>query len=193
MPVSQIVDEFSGLRSELRLRYQSIRPAYPSNWAIEEGTSLLVYAVVRRLKPEKVLETGVANGHSSFFILRALESNGRGRLFSVDIDSAAGSLLSPRERANWRLLILPKSGRKAALREFVQGMRPADMFLHDSNHTYHWQMFEFELARQHLRSGGYIMTDDAELSFAFIDFAKKYRLSPMFLEDRRKKFGVVQV
>jgi hypothetical protein len=44
-----------------------------------------IYAVVRILKPRAMVETGVANGKSSALILRALERNGSGRLYSVDL------------------------------------------------------------------------------------------------------------
>src|SRR5690348_12083796 len=41
-----------------------------------------VYCLVRHLKPLKVVETGVARGVTSRFILEALERNGAGHLWS---------------------------------------------------------------------------------------------------------------
>jgi hypothetical protein len=43
---------------------------------------LLQYAVVRAFQPRIVVETGVANGVSSAYILLALQANGRGALSS---------------------------------------------------------------------------------------------------------------
>ena len=190
---AEIVREFSGLSEILRERYMRTRLTHPSNWAIEQGTSLAVYAIIRLVKPEKVLETGVANGHSSFFILKGLELNRRGVLYSVDINPAVGPLLSDEERRDWNLSVLPKSRRKDALKRFARRISPIDVFIHDSNHLYYWQMFEFRLAFELLRRGGYLLVDDCDCSFAFLDFAQKHGLSPQFLLDRRKLFGVVRV
>lgn len=190
---AEIVREFSGLSEILRERYMRTRLTHPSNWAIEQGTSLAVYAIIRLVKPEKVLETGVANGHSSFFILKGLELNRRGVLYSVDINPAVGPLLSDQERRDWNLSVLPKSRRKDALKRFARRISPIDVFIHDSNHLYYWQMFEFRLAFELLRRGGYLLVDDCDCSFAFLDFAQKHGLSPQFLLDRRKLFGVVRV
>src|SRR2546429_265801 len=46
---------------------------------------LLQYAAIRAFAPEIVVETGVANGVSSSYLLLALEMNGQGRLYSIEI------------------------------------------------------------------------------------------------------------
>ena len=47
------------------------------------------YAAVRALKPNCVIETGVANGVSSSYLLLALRKNGRGCLHSVGLADPA--------------------------------------------------------------------------------------------------------
>jgi len=47
----------------------------------------LLYALVRVFQPEVVVETGVGPGGSSAFILNALERNGFGHLYSIDLPS----------------------------------------------------------------------------------------------------------
>ena len=47
------------------------------------------YAAVRALKPSCVVETGIANGVSSSYLLLALQKNGRGRLHSVGLADPA--------------------------------------------------------------------------------------------------------
>src|SRR3954467_3344478 len=42
------------------------------------------YVVCRALAPEIIVETGVAHGVTSAFLLKALDANGRGALHSVD-------------------------------------------------------------------------------------------------------------
>jgi predicted O-methyltransferase YrrM len=43
-----------------------------------------IYVVIRALKPNTIVETGVANCASSFYILLALKKNKRRYLFSID-------------------------------------------------------------------------------------------------------------
>jgi predicted O-methyltransferase YrrM len=43
-----------------------------------------IYVIIRALKPNIIVETGVANGASSFYLLLALKRNKKGHLFSID-------------------------------------------------------------------------------------------------------------
>ena len=53
-----------------------------------EAFFIPLYFLVRELKPEKIIETGVHRGVSSLFILQALEDNGKGELYSIDLPLA---------------------------------------------------------------------------------------------------------
>ena len=75
--------------------------------------TLLQYAVVRACQPKIIVETGVANGVSSAYILLALQANGGGTLYSVGLNDPeylpAGKPLGwvvPQEfRSKWKLLV----------------------------------------------------------------------------------------
>ena len=54
---------------------------------------LLQYAITRAVKPDLIVETGVASGVSSTYLLTACRLNGRGRVCSIDIDN--GEYLPP--------------------------------------------------------------------------------------------------
>src|SRR5579863_10306843 len=60
---------------------------------------LVQYAAIRALRPEIVVETGVANGVSSSYILLALEKNQLGSLHSIDIGAA--NYLPPGKTVGW--------------------------------------------------------------------------------------------
>lgn len=49
------------------------------------GVPHLLYAICRIMKPDIVVETGVAQGVSTAFILKALSANNAGGLFSIDL------------------------------------------------------------------------------------------------------------
>jgi hypothetical protein len=48
---------------------------------------LIQYALARALAPDVIVETGVSSGISSTYLLRACQLNGKGRLYSIDVDS----------------------------------------------------------------------------------------------------------
>src|SRR5215468_1827986 len=50
---------------------------------------ILLYALVRHLRPAACLETGVYYGGNSAFMLAALDRNGAGRLVSIDLPDSA--------------------------------------------------------------------------------------------------------
>ena len=88
--MTQARHEYEALRLELARRYGERTIRHPQRYSIEEGSAFLLYALVRTLKPNTILETGVANGHSSYFILSALRANGGGLLHSVDRSNEVG-------------------------------------------------------------------------------------------------------
>ncbi len=122
--------------------------------------ALTLYILVRAARPTLMIETGVAAGKSSSFILLAMEHNHQGKLISIDkppdgklADGAkttlsgkpTGWLVPDYLRPRWTLLIgdslqiLPQ-----VLSEEVAG---PDVFLHDSLHTEEHARAEFDLIR----------------------------------------------
>jgi hypothetical protein len=85
--------EWGVLRTTLDQRSGVRQLKYPTFYAVTSDSSFLLYALVRLRRPASILETGVANGHSTYFLLHALRANGTGRLYSVDISSDVGVLL----------------------------------------------------------------------------------------------------
>jgi predicted O-methyltransferase YrrM len=59
-------------------------------WAADSIMARLCYLACRLIEPEIVVETGVAYGVSSAFILRALEINGHGTILSADLQPLRG-------------------------------------------------------------------------------------------------------
>jgi len=130
------------------------------------------------LKSECVVETGIANGVSSAYILLALHRNQRGKLHSIGLPDPA--YLSGRKEAGW---FVPKWLRKpwhvhlGDAKEILPRLLPElgriDIFLHDSLHTYEHMLWEFEIAYPFLRLGELLFADDALWNSAFEDFARK--------------------
>jgi len=126
--------------------------------------------ICRLLRPRLVVETGVANGVTSAFILRALAENRHGSLHSVDLPplggdfhGSVGRLIPDRLRGRWQLHV---GSSRRELPKVVDG-NAVDVFLHDSVHTYRTMSWEFATVWPNLRSGGVLLSDDVQDNKAF--------------------------
>lgn len=186
-----VAEEYELLKAELAQRYREVRCPYPVAFAVEEQSSLLLYGLVRMLRPRMTIETGVANGHSSFLLLRALRANQAGALHSIDVGSDVGALLSEDEKRGWHLHLLDPNRLKQTFADTLTGIGPTDLFIHDSDHSYQWMHFELESAFAAWGPAATLCADDVHLSCAFVDVCREHQLRPNILLDRRKAFGVV--
>jgi predicted O-methyltransferase YrrM len=189
-------NDFAVVKKQLKDRYEraeQLRLAYPVDWAVEEQGSFMLYSLVRVLKPRIVAETGVANGHSSFVILSALKANSQGKLVSIDIRKDVGQLVTAEEGETWDLRLLARPGARDELRAVLQSVAPIDLFIHDSEHLYGWQMTEYRAAAAVLSHGGILVSDDVDSSYAMWDFCRERDLQPAVLIDDRKALGLVSL
>jgi predicted O-methyltransferase YrrM len=137
---------------------------------------LIQYVVARAMAPEVILETGVANGVSTAYLLLALKRNEKGTLHSIEIGDPAylppgrspGWFVPEWLQARWKMHI---GDSKMLLPEMLHQLGEIDLFIHDSLHTYEHMGFEFRAAYPHLRQGGVLLADDALWNPAFPEFA----------------------
>jgi predicted O-methyltransferase YrrM len=190
--LAELRQEYSRARSEIVRRYEVRSLPFPRQWAVEEGSSFLLYAITRLSRPSTVLETGVANGHSSFFILNALNQNATpAKLHSVDVSPLVGQLVELRERTRWDLHLLSPATLKKDFGEVLFVLPSIDLMIQDSDHSYRWTDFELEAALPRMAPSGLLLCDDANLSFAVIDFCRAHTLKLILLVDARKVFAVI--
>jgi len=72
-----------------------------SLWS-DEGRFL--YALVRGMKPNRVLELGAAYGCSATHILSALEANDKGKLYSIDLYPWSNERVPEHLKARWQFV-----------------------------------------------------------------------------------------
>jgi predicted O-methyltransferase YrrM len=153
-----------------------VRRRYPS-WDFSIGTTLgvVLYAICRRQKPDVVVETGVASGMSSSYILCALEQNKHGQLYSIDLPSwrenQSGWMIPDYLRRRWHL-ILGKSSE--TLVPLLKKVGEINIFLHDSEHSYQNMLWEFQTAWMYLKVGGLLLSHNIDVNDAFSDFCQDY-------------------
>jgi predicted O-methyltransferase YrrM len=188
----KLQEEFNEVESNLTDRQAKLRMAYPTDFPVERETRLLLYASTRLLRPRHVLETGVADGVSTFFILAALQRTGRGQLDSVDIAPNVGILVEPSPQ--WRLHIWDVDAVFGRLAALFAREAPIDLFFHDSDHLFLPQLFEYETFLANAADRALLISDDVDVSYAFDTFCTRHEMKPKYLFDAgRKTIGVIRL
>ena len=169
--------QLSDLSSCLRKRMESL-PAEAPFGKFHNGDTVLAelcFAVVRAMRPKRVVETGVCYGVTSAHLLAALEGNAEGHLYSIDLpplgrdgDGYVGWLVPEELRRRWTL---ERGTSHRLLGPMLKKIGSIDLFVHDSLHTYKNMKMEFEVAWSHLSPGGMLIADDIEGNAAFQEFA----------------------
>jgi predicted O-methyltransferase YrrM len=164
---------------------------YRMDWRMELEHAAVLYGLVRLRKPSVVFETGIADGFSSRVILTAIAANGSGRLVSLDVRSGTGGLVPRELRGAWRPRLVDPAHSIAETTAALRSEAPIDLFLHDSRHTYGHMLGEYRAAWPCLRPGGLLGSDDADSTFAFLDFARAHRARIVAHVGSRKVFGLI--
>ena len=68
-------------------------PGMSIKWSATSELAAITYTLIKLLKPDIVVETGVGAGVSSLTILHAMEENGAGQLVSIDLPTPNTELL----------------------------------------------------------------------------------------------------
>ncbi len=187
-----LLDEASVTLDKLASRVVDNQLAFPPAFQVGIGSRLVLYILAAMLRPNVVVETGVADGMSTLVLLEALKHHEHGSLTSIDVRKDVARLLSSEELEQISLYRLPPGHRRAKLRELLASPREIDLFLHDSSHSFAWQNLEYELAWHRLADGGVLVSDDVDVSYAFVFFCDKYSLTPSLLFEGTKVVGAVQ-
>jgi predicted O-methyltransferase YrrM len=155
-----------------------------TSWHASTGLQSLISVCIRLLAPDRMVETGVARGYSTAVALQAMHDLSRGQLFSVELprlvddpEGAVGSAVPDDLKARWQLTLGPSS---AVLPRVLREASPVDIFLHDSDHTYASQIYEYRTAWPHIRRGGLLLSDDV-FNSALIDFAREVSVQPRLI------------
>lgn len=141
---------------------------------------LVQYIALRAFKPDVVVETGIASGVSSSYLLLALHKNARGRLYSVDIGDTSylppgrpnGWVVPDWLRSRWEMRL---GDSRHLLPELLAELGSTDVFIHDSLHTYEHMLWEFRAAYPYIRPGGLLFCDDALWNAAWPEFVAETR------------------
>jgi hypothetical protein len=142
----------------------------------DAGFVRTLWCLIRHLNAATVVETGVAHGVTSRMMLQALERNGRGHLWSIDLPPLekqwkreVGIAVGNRFPSTWTYL---KGTSRLRLPPLLAKLGEIDLFVHDSLHTERNVRFEMDQAWRVLRNGGAMVIDDIDANRGFQSFAQ---------------------
>ena len=165
------------------------------------GNYILLYFLVRKLKPNTVVETGVAAGWSSLSILRALRKNGNGKLYSSDFpyfrlenpEQYIGYLAKNEvNKINWFLDI---RGDDVAIPEILKriGNDSIDLIHYDSDKSYSGRDKVLKTLHPKINPKTIVIFDDIQDNLHFKDLTEKTKEDYCILEFKGKYVGILGV
>lgn len=140
------------------------------------GATNLLFFLTRMLRPNVVVETGVAAGFSSQAFLSAMERNGGGILYSSDFpyfrlanpEKYVGILVEKSLKRDWRLFT---NGDRENLPQILSECRDIDLFHYDSDKTYSGREFAMGQIEAKLAERSVLIFDDIQDNWHFRDIA----------------------
>ncbi len=143
----------------------------------------VAWCLARHLRAERIVETGVGRGLTTSVLLEALERNGSGHLWSIDLPplierglaQETGAAVPPNLRVRWTLL---RGSSRRLLPSLVADLGQIDLFVHDSMHTARNVRFELAQVWPSLAGNGAVLIDDVEKNVATGEFLRAHQEAP---------------
>jgi Methyltransferase domain len=140
----------------------------------DAGFTRTIWCLVRHLRPKKILETGVAHGVTSRCILEALDRNGDGHLWSIDLPPVdrfwrqqVGAAVGGRYADRWTYI---SGSSRRRLPKLLSQLGQIDLFIHDSLHSERNVRFELDRAWAAMAPKGALVVDDVDANWGFRSF-----------------------
>ena len=195
-PAHQYLEEFIGSATFK----QSYSFGYSGDFDV-----FMLHTLTRMQVPEVIVETGVASGRSSAAILDALEKNGKGKLYSIDLplffDASGperftthegnseltgfvpqgkepGWLIPDHLRPRWELIL---GDSNVELPKLLARLPVVDIFYHDGDHSYETMSYEFKTLWEKIPVDGFLFSDDTKWNDAWKEFVARHPECPNFV------------
>jgi predicted O-methyltransferase YrrM len=152
-----------------------------------------LYFITRYLKPEIVVETGVAAGFSSHAFLSAIAANKAGSLYSSDFpyfrlprpERYIGIVVQESLKSNWSLYL---EGDEVNLSKIFQQVNKVDIFHYDSDKSYSGRAFAMSKAKSKISRSGVILMDDIQDNSYFYDYIEREQPESWHVFEFRGKY-----
>jgi predicted O-methyltransferase YrrM len=169
---------------EFKSHMASLLPKHPDRYRTDPephiGRRMVWYAIVRAVKPEVVVETGVDQGMGAVVLCAALKRNTSeghaGQYFGTDINPLAGYFLKG-EYAKFGKILYGDSLKS------LEALEKIDLFINDSDHSASYEQAEYELVRSKLTPRAIVLGDNSHVTPALAEFSMRYGRRFVFLAD----------
>lgn len=125
---------------------------------------LRIQEVIFDLKPDVIIETGVAHGGSLVFYASLCKAMGKGRIIGIDIDIRSHNRKALEEHFLFEYIDLIEGGstdeQSIAVVESLLKPKETILVILDSNHSYEHVTRELEIYSQYVSIGSYIVATD---------------------------------
>jgi hypothetical protein len=197
--------------AELRRFRQELSESPLTDQLMQRGANLaitrelpqggLLYLLVRALRPQRVVETGVRPGYSTAWMLAALEANGSGELLSLGPGTVAGrasgvpagevgQLVAPSLRSRWTLVL---GNSEERLEEVLRSASPVGLFFYDNGPDVDRARFELRKGWGALGPSGILLAHHTDANPGWAEFCQWQGLSPQLLDPGPPPMGVLAV
>lgn len=159
------------------------------------GALPLIYFVVRKIRPNVAIETGVASGWSSSSILAALNANGKGALYSSDLpypnikdsDKAVGLVVDAKFKERWHLYL---GNDTISLPAILSELDTVDFLHYDSDKSVNGREFAWRLIEPYLSQNAVVIFDDIQDNYHFRDLMEGLGCDYIIFEYAGKYLGM---
>jgi len=171
------------------------RPVFALRSGIPFDEGMAIYGLIRRTKPQRTLEVGMAYGLSTLFACQAHADNGLGGVHTA-IDPAqssdfgsVGLLNVQRAGLECHLKFLEAPSHEALPRLLQEKDRFGFVFI-DGMHVFDFVLVDFFYADLLLETNAYVMFDDLWMpsvrkAVVFVLRNRRYRLDPQWIWQRQ--------
>jgi hypothetical protein len=195
---AEFEDVFSDVESRLSAQGLDVGRGAFGGWDdADPAFGRAVWCLTVHLRPQTVVETGVARGITTRLILEALEREKAGHLWSIDrapldrrLHPEIGAAVPAHLRSRWTFV--PGTSRRV-LPGLLDRIAPIDLFVHDSLHTERNLRFELTRALEAMGGVGALAADDVEQNAAFERFVEERPVLEALValaEDGMSCFGI---
>lgn len=189
---ASLFEESLGFAKEFDIHARKVLTTVPHRLA-GGGHHVLLYFLVRLLKPVNIVETGVAAGYSSAALLAGAEANGLGRVYSSDFpafrlpkpEQFIGILVTDELRQRWELRT---DGDESNLQQFMRQLTSVDLVHYDSDKSYSGRTMAMGMLRPRLSPRSVVVMDDIQDNSFFHDWLVRERISDYWIFEYHGKY-----
>ena len=182
--IAEYIDEVQAdelLRDTILLAIEKSPEKRFADKEVRFGRRLGWYALVRAMKPEIIIETGVDKGLGSILLCAALlrnkEEGFEGRYYGTDINPKAGYLLEGKYKEVGEVLY---GDSIESLSRFTEKI---DLFINDSDHSADYEYREYMTIKHLLTEESIILGDNSHCTSKLADFSLETDRSFIFYKE----------